>query len=106
VVAAYLADPAVFSTITPRWYTEFLAAIERVQAAAAHYTVPALVPYGTDDHIISVDALEEFAARYGAGMELAPYPGMRHEVLNEPVSAEVLARISAWLDARNPGPSA
>jgi alpha-beta hydrolase superfamily lysophospholipase len=102
VVKRYLADPLVFSTVTPRWFTEFVAALERIRAHAPKYDVPVLVPFGTEDHIISIADLEAFATRYGGAMELAPYPGMRHEVFNEIGQERVLDQAVAFLDARCP----
>lgn len=102
----YQADPLVFSTITPRWFTEFLAAHERIHAAAPRYEVPALFAYGTDDRIVSIEAIHRFAEHYGAERTLTPYPGMRHEILNEIERDRVIADFLRFLDAHNPGDAA
>lgn len=103
VLAAYEADPLVFSTITPRWFVEMQKAQQRIHAAAAHYTTPAYIPYGSDDRIISIESLIDFAGRYGADITLARQANMRHEVFNEPDNAAVLAGVVDWLNANNPG---
>jgi alpha-beta hydrolase superfamily lysophospholipase len=103
VVAAYAADPLVFSTITPRWFVEMQKAQQRIHAAAAHYTTPAYIPYGSDDRIISIPSLIDFAGRYRADITLARQDNMRHEVFNEPDNAAVLAGVVDWLNANNPG---
>lgn len=103
VIAAYEADPLVFSTITPRWFVEMLKAQQRIDAAAAHYTTPAYIPYGSDDRIISISDLIDFAGRYGGDITLARQENMRHEVFNEPGNTAVLAAVVDWLHAHNPG---
>ncbi len=103
VVTAYQADPLVFSTITPRWFVEMQKAQQRIHAAAAHYTTPAYIPYGSDDRIISIPALIDFSGRYGADITLACQANMRHEVFNEPDQAAVLSGVVDWLNAHNPG---
>ena len=102
VVKTYLADPLVFSTITPRWFIEVLAVQERIRAAAAHYDTPALVLYGEDDQIISIPDLVDFCSRYKAEMTVVSYPNMRHEVLNEFGQAEVIETLINWLNEHNP----
>ena len=102
VQEAYLADPLVFSTITPRWFIEMKAAQERIKTAAPKYTMPAYIPYGEQDEIISIDALLDFSRRFGGEITLVPYAGMRHEVFNEPDNATVLRGVIDWLDTHNP----
>ena len=44
-----------------------------------------------------------FAAAVPAGMLAArPWPGLSHEIFNEPERAEVTEALLAWLDARVP----
>jgi alpha-beta hydrolase superfamily lysophospholipase len=62
VVAAYAADPHVFSTTTPRWYTEVTAAQRDLLAHAGEITTPALfLVAGSDriaDHRLSLQLFE------------------------------------------------
>lgn len=100
VVRAYEADPLVYGTVTPRWFTEMNAARERVLAHAERYEVPLLAAWGTGDRITSGAAIEAFASRYGGPVETRPYEGLFHEILNEPDKEAILDGIVTWLDAR------
>lgn len=98
VVRAYEADPLVFSTITPRWYTEMKSAMERVNRAAGDYRIPLRMMVGTQDQIIDPAAGQAFAARWGGDATVEAYEGLYHELFNEPEKAEVLGGLVAWLD--------
>ncbi len=98
VVAAYLADPLVFSTIRPRWATEMEAAIARVQAHAGQYELPLLAMVGTADRICDPQAFLALAARWGSPrVERKVYEGLYHELFNEPEQQVVLADLIEWM---------
>jgi len=99
VVDRYNADPLVFSTITPRWYTEMLAALERVHRFAEKFRTPLYLCYGTEDAIVDTDAIEIFSKQYGGPVEIKAWPGLFHEIFNEPNKEEVLETACDWLDA-------
>jgi alpha-beta hydrolase superfamily lysophospholipase len=91
---AYDKDPLVFKTITTRWYTEMLAAVERVHAT--HYSLPIGLFYSLTDPITDAAAAKALVERNG-GMT-KEYPGMLHEIFNEIGKEQVLADLVAWLD--------
>lgn len=91
---AYMADPLVFKTGTPRWYTEMNLARERVLAAPA-WTVPMAMWVGSDDHVTDPVVNQAFASRFHA--QLTVLPEWRHEILNELGKEEATAAIVAWL---------
>ncbi|MFH1466808.1 MAG: lysophospholipase [Pseudomonadota bacterium] len=95
VVKAYTEDPRVYSTITPRWYTEMRAACARILAAGSVGGVPLLMVTSDADRICDPEASRRFASACGA--EQLTYPPLFHEVLNEPEQAQVIADILAWL---------
>lgn len=65
--------------------------------------LPLLVLHGGDDRIVLPVASEDlFAAASSADKELGIYPGLRHEILNEPEGPEIVDRIAAWMLARCP----
>lgn len=84
----YLSDPLVFDTATPRWYTEMLAAVERVNAHPT-YGVPMAFFVGDDDQITDPVRNQELAKKHGAN--LVVYHGYRHELVNEVGREEVIA---------------
>lgn len=63
--------------------------------------LPLLVLHGGDDQIVPAAASEDlFAAVSSRDKELGVYPGLRHEILNEPEGPEVADRIGEWILAR------
>jgi acylglycerol lipase len=99
VVAAYIADPLVFSTIRPRWATEMEAAIERVHAHAGSYDLPLLVMLGTGDRICDHRAMLKLAEGWGGPkVSRQVYEGLYHEIFNEPERERVLADLVQWLE--------
>ena len=97
IVEAYKADPLVFSTITPRWFTEMTAALKRVHLHTRAYDTPLYLLYGTEDKIVSVEAIEDFAKIYPTAV-VRPWEGLYHEVLNELVRGKVLEEIVEWMN--------
>ena len=101
VVQAYEADPLIHEFATARWYTESLEAQQRAFEAVANLRVPTLVMQGADDHIVDPAAVRRFVETMGAGEQrYIEYPGLYHEIFNEPEHAKVLDDLVAWLDAR------
>ncbi len=91
---AYMADPLVFKTGTPRWWTEMNVARHRV-VAVAQWTVPMAMWVGSDDHVTDPVVNREFAQRVKA--KLTILPEWRHEILNEVGKDEAIAAIVEWL---------
>lgn len=97
VVDAYKADPLVYSTITPRWFTEMLKSQERVIAHATQYSVPLLMLLGEGDAICDWRASEALARNWGGEAKTIRYPEMYHEIFNELEKDRVISDMLAWL---------
>ena len=98
VIKAYEEDPLVYGTITPRWFTEMNSAIERVFAHASRATVPLFMLLGDGDRITSIDAAHAFFESYGAAdKDCITYPGLYHEIFNEPEKDQVFQDVVEWL---------
>jgi len=97
VVRAYREDPLVYSTITPRWYTEMLASQRYIAQHAASCEVPLLMMLGDGDQICDWRASERLAGEWGGPSQVSLYPGLYHELFNEPERAQVLDELSSWL---------
>ncbi len=98
VVRAYEADPLVYGKITPRWYTEMLAAQVRVHAAAASYRLPLHLMVSDADQMCDHEAALRLFAAYGGPKSHVLYPHLYHELFNEPEQKQVLAELIAWLE--------
>ncbi len=97
VVQAYEADPLVYSTITPRWFTEMVKSQRRVVNHAGAYQTPLLMLLGQADVICDWKAAEALARNWGGSAETKTYPELYHEIFNEPEKDQVLSDLIAWL---------
>ncbi len=106
VVAAYMADPLVHPRrVRARLGAEMLRAIDEVAAGVPRLTLPLLVMQGSADALVDPSAAAYVHDRVGSGdRTLKVYPGLYHEIFNEPERDRVLDDLLEWLLARV-GPS-
>ena len=97
VVAAYEKDPRVYRTITPRWYTESLQAMERVHAFTYDPDIPLLAMTSTADRLCDHTMTSDFVARYGDNGQRTCFGALYHELFNEPEKDKVLGVLCSWL---------
>ncbi len=103
VVRAYREDPLVHDRITARLAWGALEAGHAVRAAAGAWTVPTLLLWAGDDHLVAAAGSEEFAQRAPRAIVTARrFDGLRHEILNEPERDDVLGAITRWLEGLRP----
>jgi alpha-beta hydrolase superfamily lysophospholipase len=99
VVRGYLEDPHVHRTMTASLAAEILEAIPRTAGAASRVAVPLLVLHGEEDPMCPVEGSRAFFAGVKcAGSRLTTYPGLRHEIFNEPEQEQVFADLWRWLE--------
>ena len=96
VGVAYKNDPLVYDTITPRWYTEMLAAMQRVHGATFDGTRLGVF-LGDADPITDPAINQAFSER--ARTHLKVYRDFRHEIFNEIGKEQVILDVGDWLDA-------
>jgi alpha-beta hydrolase superfamily lysophospholipase len=101
VVKAYVNDPLVFHGKTPaRLAAEMLVAIQRVTAEANKITLPFITLQGTADKLVNPnDAKHLYEIASSKDKTLKTYPGLYHEVFNEPERTVVLKDVETWLFA-------
>jgi alpha-beta hydrolase superfamily lysophospholipase len=98
VVRAYLEDPLVQRKITTSLASEMLSAMKRTAASAAEVKVPMLLQHGEDDHICPIAGSQDFFEQLNVTQRgLRTYPGLRHEIFNEPERAAVLGDLVGWI---------
>ena len=95
---AYFADPLVHTSSTPRLGAQLFDAIARARATAEILDLPTLVLHGGSDTIIAPGSTAFLGDLHGVERRL--YPGLRHEILNEPEGPQVVADIVEWIDSR------
>ncbi|RZL28773.1 MAG: alpha/beta hydrolase [Rubrivivax sp.] len=99
VVGAYAGDPLVHDRITARMTRFIVDAGERVIADAPRWALPTLLMWAGADRCVAPRGSEAFASAAPAHvLATRPWPGLFHEILNEPENAEVLATLTAWLN--------
>jgi acylglycerol lipase len=91
-------DPACATSSTARFATEGLAEQARVRREYRGLTIPMLVLHGLDDGLVPPTASEILATLPNA--ERRTYPGLRHELHNEPEGPAILDEVIAWLRER------
>ena len=100
-IRSYHDDPLVHSRITPRLYTELMAATGAAFAECAVLREPPLlVLIPGDDRIVDAAAVARFASSLPGEVTVRHYPGMRHEVLNEAERARPIGDVLRWVEER------
>jgi alpha-beta hydrolase superfamily lysophospholipase len=102
VVAAYKDDPLVYHGKVPAGIGRALLQVgETMPHRAPALTAPLLVVHGEQDRLISVAGSRRLVECVGStDVELKVYPGLYHEVFNEPEREQVLDDVVSWITAR------
>ena len=102
VVDAYKTDPLVYHGKVPAGVARALVLVgETMPKRAAALTAPLLVVHGSEDQLIPVDGSRQLVDAVGSSdVELKVYPGLYHEVFNEPERDQVLDDVVSWINAR------
>jgi alpha-beta hydrolase superfamily lysophospholipase len=102
VVDAYNSDPLVYHGKVPAGIARALVLVgETMPQRAAALTAPLLVVHGSEDSLIDVDGSRQVVEAVGSpDVELKIYPGLYHEVFNEPERNQVLDDVVSWVNAR------
>ncbi|MFT5483639.1 MAG: alpha-beta hydrolase superfamily lysophospholipase [Halieaceae bacterium] len=102
VVEAYDKDPLVFhGKMSARKINELFKYMTRIQSRAAEITLPLLLLHGSEDTMAAPSGsvfLDESTA--SSDKTLHVYPGLYHEIFNEPEREEIFSEVLDWMDAR------
>jgi alpha-beta hydrolase superfamily lysophospholipase len=99
VEVAYRSDPLNYHRTTARLGMELFHEQARVEARLAQVEPLPLATYvlhGTDDAVVPVSASASLEGRGNVTRHL--YPGLRHEMHNEPQAATVIGDTTAWIE--------
>ena len=102
VVEAYRTDPLVYHGRVPAGVGRALLQVgDTMPQRAPALTAPLLVVHGSDDGLIPVDGSRRLVDCVGStDVELKVYPGLYHEVFNEPERNQVLDDVVSWITKR------
>lgn len=100
VTKAYMEDMLNCKKITMGLYNQFLIkGIDFVKAHANEFQYPVLILHGENDLIIDYSASKIFYENISSqDKTLKTYPGLYHEIMNEPEKETVMHDIIAWLN--------
>jgi alpha-beta hydrolase superfamily lysophospholipase len=106
VVAAYVSDPLVnHNKMSARLVAELFAGMQQVQLEAGRISLPLLLLHGGADVMTSPDGSRFLYEQAGsADKALEIFPGLFHEIFNEPEREAIFATVLQWCDKRLPVP--
>jgi alpha-beta hydrolase superfamily lysophospholipase len=102
VVADYANDPLVnHGRMSARMVAELFSSMQRLQSAAPAITLPLLLLHGGEDSMTTPEGSRFLYETVGsADKTLKIYPGLFHEIFNEPERQQVFADVLSWCDQR------
>jgi acylglycerol lipase len=95
---AYETDPLRVPASTARLGRESLRAMKHVRMTLDRLRVPTYVLHGSDDSLVPPEASEPLGQLPNVTRRV--WDGLRHECMNEPEHAQVIAEIITWIDAQ------
>jgi alpha-beta hydrolase superfamily lysophospholipase len=99
-VQAYRVDPLNHDRITARLAGFIIDGGALARARAAQWRTPTLLMWAGADCCVAPSGSADFAAAAPPGVVSAvPWPGLFHEIINEPERAQVIDRLRGWLAA-------
>jgi alpha-beta hydrolase superfamily lysophospholipase len=101
VVQAYVSDPLVHDRITAQLGAIMLTLADDLLSHPEGFRLPLLMMHGEQDGLTDPNATREFFEGVGSlDKTLKIWPGLFHEIHNEPEQAEVIRQMISWLEAR------
>ena len=100
VVRAYEVDELVHDKITSAFFVNVHFAGPYVIENAAKIKMPLLVMHGLEDRLTSPEGTKEFMQNAGSNVTVKYWPGLFHEIHNEPEQQEVFQTELDWLISR------
>jgi acylglycerol lipase len=98
VVQAYKEDPLVFLGPPPRGFLQAAGDVEEVRRRLPELTLPLLVMHGSGDLLVSPQALKDVVASVSSqDLTAVLWPGLWHEIFNEPRRGDVLRFLTDWI---------
>ncbi len=104
VVRAYKEDPDVYLGPPPRGFLQAAGQVEEVRARFGELSLPVLAMHGSGDLLVNPQALRDLVAGVSSDdLTAVLWPGLWHEIFNEPEKDRVIRTTVDWMCARLPG---
>ncbi len=99
----YRTDPLNYGKVSVRWFQEIGRAMEEAWQERNRLDIPMLVLQAGDDCLINPVGVERFVSGAAtADLRFVCFPGLYHEVMNEPEREAVMEQIINWMEPRLP----
>jgi alpha-beta hydrolase superfamily lysophospholipase len=99
VVKAYEEDPLVWKKVPTDVLARSADLIAVAEKAIPDVSIPVLLIHGTDDQLASIDGANYvWVQLVTVDKVLHGYPGLYHEILNEPERDQVISDVVTWMD--------
>ncbi len=99
VITQYKSDPLTHPKISARWGLDFIESGEYAIKHASEFTLPLLLYVGSQDHLVSPAAVQEFGNK-APNCTMVIWEGLYHETHNEVEKDIVLKNTVSWLDEK------
>jgi len=104
VIRRYQEDPLVHGKASVAFGAAMNEAADHAFECAGRVRRPVLVLHGEDDPLCEAEGSRRFHEALPhdevAGSELRIYPGLRHEIFNEPEREEIYGEVLDWIETR------
>lgn len=97
VVANYVADPLAQKMVSVRLAIMAIDAGAWILPRGSEITGPSLLLQGAADRIVDLETNVRFAENLPGTCRFKMFPGLYHEIHNEPERDEVLTEITSWI---------
>ena len=98
VVEAYRSDPLVHDKASLSLGRDALAVGRWALAHAGEFASPLLLMQASADRLVYPEGAQQFAKQATGDVTLKIWPGLHHEIHNEPEKEDVLRFLVDWLD--------
>ncbi|MCY0869588.1 MAG: lysophospholipase [Firmicutes bacterium] len=106
MLEAIKSDHLLHHRVTLRWFFELRKGMARAALHASDISIPTAIFCGEQDPIVSSAASRAWLERtHAKEKQFTEYPGLLHEILNEPERAQVTKDMLAWLHRTISAPS-
>ncbi|MBI4322721.1 MAG: lysophospholipase [Candidatus Omnitrophica bacterium] len=99
IVQGYQHDSLVHNRMTLRGAAALRAAMRQTLDDAQQIRLPTLLLYGTEDHVVSVDAGRRFYERLACDKRVVGFPASYHELHHEAVQPTVVEEMVRWIES-------
>ena len=103
-IAGFAEDPLIHTTITPRFYTEYMEGASFCLDHARQLRIPLLIIHGEEDRFCDPKGSQLFFNRAESeDKRISILPGLFHETMNETIKprTKVLSLLSKWIIAHS-----